>query len=195
MKYILTAIIGYLLGSTTLAILIGDVFFNRDVRNEGSGNLGAANVARCFGLKAALHVLVWDILKCLICLKIGTRLAGGAGLAVAGAACYLGHCFPCFHGFRGGKGVSVGAAIALIVSWKVFFITIGVFLLAAFLSRRVSVGSISAALALAAASFFLAPDVPRIFLGLFAGILTVYMHKDNIERLIHGEEKEFRVNK
>ena len=196
MRYFFACLIGYLLGSTTLALVIGDVFYNRDVRNEGSGNMGATNVTRSFGPTAGVITLLWDIGKCILAMRIGSQLAGEAGLAGAAFACFAGHCFPCLHKFRGGKGVAVGAAIAFAVSWKAFLVVFLVFLVVVFLSRRVSLGSVCAALGLAVVSYSLLSVSPsKAILGIASGIFIIAMHRENIIRLVTGREPAFTLPK
>ena len=193
--FILCALIGYIIGSTTLAILIGDVWFNRDVRNEGSGNMGATNVTRSFGLEAGICTLLWDMGKCVLALIIGRKLGGSTGLSLAGAGCVIGHAFPCFHGFKGGKCVAVGAIIGFAVSPKVFLIIVGVFVLIVLAGKRISLASITAAAALSISSAFLAQNTSIKILGVATGIIIIILHRQNIKRLIRGEEPRFKFTK
>ena len=191
----LCTIIGYLFGSTTLAIFIGDVFYNRDVRNEGSGNMGATNMSRSFGMKAGVWTLLWDVGKCLIALIIGRAVFSEIGICAAGIACLIGHAFPCLHYFKGGKCVACSVAVAFFLSWKIGIIVLAVFALAVLLSRRVSLGSVLAALALAVSSVFLTGSVPEMVLGAFAGCFVILRHHANIRRLIKGTEPAFSISK
>ena len=138
--------------------------------------------------------LLWDIGKCALAMRIGRGLAGDVGVAVSGLACMLGHSFPCLHRFRGGKGVAVGAAIAYAVSPKAFLLIIAVFLLLTGLSRRVTLGSVCASLSLTVYSVIHFADSPaRGVLGIAAGLFVAFMHRDNIRRLIKGEEPAFKA--
>lgn len=194
MKYFFLCIFSYLLGGTMLGLAIGYIYYNRDVRNEGSGNLGATNVARSFGWTSGVLTLLWDLGKSLAALSLGRRI-GAIGVCLSGCFCLIGHCFPCFHRFHGGKGVAVAAIIALFISWKVFAGALLVFVLAVLFSKRVSVGSVCAASLLGILSVVFGQDIPRIILGLFTGCLVIFMHRDNIRRLLKGEEPKFSANR
>ena len=139
---LLTAgIIGYLLGSVSAAVILSRRVFGGDVRKQGSGNAGATNVARVFGMRAGLLTLAGDVLKTALSMFLGGLLAGAEGSAVAAAACMLGHCFPLYFQFHGGKGVSVGAAIATYLDWRLILIILAVFLIVYFCCRKVSLAS------------------------------------------------------
>ena len=131
----------------------------------------------------------------LLSMSIGNALGGELGMALAGTFCVIGHCFPLYFGFKGGKGVSVGAALALACGWQVFLGVIAVFLCVAVLSRKVSLGSVTASLCLpaAAAAFSCSPEL--ITMAGFAALLVVFMHRSNIKRLISGKEPDFKPGK
>lgn len=140
---------GYLLGSLNTGIILSKSLYHRDIRNEGSGNAGATNMARTFGWESGLAVLLGDMLKTEVAVAIGRKLVPGVkGLVLSGLSCLVGHCRPAFYQHRGGKGVSVGAALALILDLKVFGSGILTFLMGALTSHKVSVGSIAAAASL-----------------------------------------------
>ena len=120
--YALIVAAGYLLGSINVAIMYIKRRYGVDVRTEGSGNAGATNVARTHGLGAGLLTLGSDMLKTALAGFLGWKLGGSTGLAVACAAALTGHCFPVYYGFRGGKGVSASACIALLLDWRFFLL-------------------------------------------------------------------------
>lgn len=192
MKYLITALIAYLLGSFCASIPLTKNHYGVDVRSQGSGNAGATNVARVFGLRAGLITLACDMAKTVAAMLLGRWLCGEQGMALAGVLCIIGHCFPVYFGFRGGKGVSVGAALGLITGWKVFLVIMCVFFLVAVLSRKVSLGSISAAMTLPAASAIFNVSPPLLAMNIFSGLLVVFMHRSNIRRLIAGTEGDFK---
>lgn len=191
LRYLFSAIAGYLLGSISVSILLSRHVFHQDIRSAGSGNAGATNAARVFGLGAGALTFLGDFVKTLLALWVGGLLAGVNGACVAGAAALIGHCFPVYYGFRGGKGVSTGAAVALCVDWRVFLIAVVVFALAACLSRRASVASMSAAAVLTIGAAVLAIAPAQKVLGIFAGTLVIFMHRSNIKRLLAGTEPQF----
>lgn len=194
-KYIALALISYLLGSVSFSILMSKLFLGGDVRKQGSGNAGATNMARVYGIKAGLFTLLGDFIKAIISIVIGRLLLGDVGIAVGGIACLIGHCFPVLHGFHGGKGVSVGAAVALAVGWQVFLAVVGSFLLAALLSRKVSLGSICGAISITVAALIFDVSTPRLILSVIGMVIVVFQHRENIARLIKGTEPDFKAAK
>lgn len=195
LKYILLAIGAYLIASINASIILSKGRAEGDVRNHGSGNAGATNMARIYGLRAGILALAVDALKALIAVLIGWWLLGDVGIAVAGIACLIGHCFPVYYHFKGGKGVSVGAAIGLAIDWRAFLVIVCVFFIFALLSKKVSLGSICAAVALTIASIAFHVSTPRLVLAVAATVLVVFQHRANIKRLIQGKEPDFKPAK
>lgn len=194
LKYIFICAGGYLLGSVSISIILSRML-GVDVRKKGSGNAGATNMARSYGLVAGFATLAGDFLKAAVVMFVAYRLCGDWGLLAGGAACITGHCFPIFYDFRGGKGISVGAAIGLAIDWRVFVGIVIVFLIAAFLSKKVSLGSLCAAVAVVILSFAFALPLPRLLLAIYAASLAIFQHRANIRRLSAGEEPDFRAAK
>lgn len=195
MKIILIALIAYLLGSFCASIPLSRRCCGGDVRLYGSGNAGATNMARVYGLKAGLATLLLDMLKTVAAMLLGEYFMGGAGKAVAGAFCIIGHCFPLYFGFRGGKGVSVGAALGLMTRLPVLGIIMAVFFTTAAISRKVSLGSVTAAVSLPLASWLTLAGEEIIMMNVFSAALVVFMHRGNISRLIKGTEPDFHPKK
>lgn len=195
-KYLLVVVAGYLLGSVSSAIIYIKKKYHVDVREEGSGNAGATNVARTHGLQAGLITLGFDMVKTALSALIGWWLLGETGVAVGCAAALTGHCWPIYFNFRGGKGVSVSACIALLLDWRFFLILLVLFFATFFLSKRVSVCSITAAAAYPWIYLLLHPGMsPAFYLCLYIMVLVIVFHRSNIRRLIRGEEPEFRFGK
>ena len=192
LKYIFIIVGGYLLGSVSISIILSRML-GVDVRKKGSGNAGATNMARSFGLPAGFATLAGDFLKAAVVMFIAYRLCGDWGLLAGGAACITGHCFPIFYDFRGGKGISVGAAIGLAIDWRVFVGIVIVFLIAAFLSKKVSLGSLCAAVAVVILSIVFAVSLPRLLLAIYAAALAIFQHRANLKRLSEGTEPDFRA--
>ena len=195
LKYLLVIIVGYLLGSLSVSVLLSRNLLGSDVRSHGSGNAGATNMARVYGMKAGVLTLAGDMLKALLAMWLGNLLLGDNGLAAAGIACILGHCFPVFHDFKGGKGISVGAAIGLAIDWRVFVFIIAVFLITAFLTKKVSFGSLCASIAIIVACLLFHVSTPKLILAIFAMVLAIYQHRANIKRLHDGTEADFKAAK
>ena len=193
LKYILTAVCAYFLGSVSVSILLSRGIMNADVRAHGSGNAGATNMARVFGLRMGAVTLAGDMLKAALAMLLGFALLGERGMCVAGALCLVGHCYPALHEFRGGKGVSVGTAVFLAADWRVLAVAVVFFALAALLSRKVSLGSLAAAVSGFAAAAYLALPLPRLLLVAFTMLLVILRHRENIIRLVRGTEPDFTL--
>ena len=193
MIILLCAAAGYLLGSVSVSILVTKYIFHADLRTKGSGNAGATNAARVYGLGAGMMTFAGDFAKSILAMLLGRWLGGITGLAVGGAACLLGHCFPVYFKFKGGKAVSAGAAVGLMVSWKMFLILVAVFAVMALVSKRASVCSIVCAVVLAAATPLFTKEPALIALAAFTGLLVLVMHRSNIRRLLRGEEPPFQL--
>lgn len=194
-KYALIAAAGYLLGSMSASILLSRLALGGDVRGKGSGNAGATNMARVYGWGMGFVTLGCDMLKAILSCWIGSRLLGDVGLALGGICCMLGHCFPVFHKFKGGKGISAGAALGLMIDWRVFVCIIAVFLIVAVLSKKVSLGSITACVAITVFSVVFGVGTPKIVLAAFAMCLAIFQHRGNIRRLLNGTEPDFKAAK
>ena len=185
---------GYLLGSLSLAVFLSQRL-GADIRTLGSGNAGATNMARVYGALPGVAVLLFDIGKAAAAMLLGAHLAGESGLAAAGIACVLGHCYPILHGFRGGKAVSVGAAASFAVDGRVGVAALAIFAVTVLLSKKVSLGSVCAALSVAVTALLVRPSAPRLVLALFAALMLLWRHRENIARLRSGTEKDFRFGK
>lgn len=192
----LAAVAGYLLGSISVAIVACRRLYGADVREYGSGNAGATNVARVFGMKAGVITFVGDLIKSAVALLLGTWLCGEAGRCAAACACLVGHCWPVFFGFRGGKGVTVSAAVALLLDPRLFLILVAVFFIAFYFSRTVSICSISAAIAYPLIMLLLHDTSrPMLITGIFVALLVIFLHRENIQRILHGTEPKFKAKK
>ncbi|MBR4472742.1 MAG: glycerol-3-phosphate 1-O-acyltransferase PlsY [Oscillospiraceae bacterium] len=194
LKWLLVPAAAYLLGSLSFSIILSRML-GRDIRQQGSGNAGATNMTRVFGWAAGVATLVFDVLKAVAAMLIGRALLGDVGICLGGIGSMVGHCWPVFHHFKGGKGISVGAALGLMIDWRVFAVIIVVFLIVALLSRKVSLGSICAAISIVPATLVFAPRPPMIVMATVGMILAVYRHSENIRRLLAGTEPDFRAGK
>ena len=194
-KIIFSIIISYFIGNFSGSILLSRFVYGRDIRTCGSGNAGATNMARSFGLKMGVITLVCDTLKTVIAILIGKVLLNEQGLCLAGIACLTGHCYPALYGFKGGKGVSVCAAAIWFIDWRVGAAALAVFILTALWSRKVSFGSLCAAAVVSAAALIISPPLPKLFLAFFCSILIILRHRENIARLMAGTEPDFKSKK
>ena len=195
LKYAIVIVAGYLLGSLSASVLLSKAGWGRDVRKHGSGNAGATNMARVFGLGAGFATLAGDMLKAAAAMYLGMKLLGDAGIAAGGIACVLGHCFPVFHEFHGGKGISVGLGAGLGLSWPVALLAFAVFLMVAIPSKYVSLGSICAAVALPTWGFVLGFTPQALAPTIAVCIMVIWSHRANIERLRTGTERKFTLHK
>ena len=187
----LLVVAGYLLGSVSFALLLVRWRTGRDIRTVGSGNAGATNVLRAHGKALALAVALLDIAKGAAAVLLVRTVTGDPRYAAAaGFAAILGHVFPVFSGFRGGKGVATAVGAFLVLAPLGTLACMAVFVLAVAVTRYVSVGSIVAIVLLPPAARVLshAPDAVLIAAAATA-VLVVLKHLDNIKRLARGEER------
>lgn len=191
---IIGVLVSYLLGNHNGAVAVSNMMHD-DVRSHGSGNGGLTNFIRNFGAGKALYVILIDAGKAVLaCLLTGLLLRPygyyAGGMALGGLAVMLGHAFPILLGFRGGKGILSGLFIALTVDWRIAVIILTVFLMAYLLTQYVSLGSVLAAVAFAVSFGVLHwGNWPVAGCGILMGCLAVFMHRDNIRRLLKGQER------
>lgn len=191
MKIVLSALIAYVLGSASFSIVLSKLMYRKDVREEGSGNAGATNMARSFGKLAGALTLLGDVLKTVLAVVIGRSLAGDWGVVVSCLGCQIGHCFPAYHHFKGGKGVAVGLAITAMVDWRITVTVLVVFIITAILSRKISLASILATFSAIPAAFLTVKDWRYLCMIIIAASIIIFRHSENISRLIKGEERDF----
>lgn len=210
---LLTAVISYLLGSCNSAIIVGKWIQKKDIRDYGSHNAGLTNTLRCFGKGCAALTLVGDLGKGIVAvllskglfhlLQVGFTPAMDLQLVgyIAGIFAILGHVFPLYYGFKGGKGVLVGVSVFLVIDWRVFCILVGIFIIVLVLTKYVSLGSIIASACCPFVTFliqhFRAEPLPLWYQLVNTGMAAlmagwvIFMHRSNIERLRSGTENRF----
>lgn len=194
------AVLGYLLGSINCAVVISKLKYGDDIRKHGSGNAGATNMSRTYGKSAGIATLLGDVLKTVAAVSVARFLCGDVIAYMTGMFCALGHAFPCYYGFRGGKCVAVTAAMALALDPVVFVIAFAVFALVLAGTKYVSLASISAALMYPLVLNNLMTiryghgDL-RIVFALAVCVLIIFLHRENIKRLIDGKENKFSFKK
>jgi glycerol-3-phosphate acyltransferase PlsY len=197
-SYLLTALGAYLIGSVPTGYLWGKAR-GIDIRTAGSGNIGATNVFRTLGKKAGIAVLVIDGLKG----YLACRWFAGADDAqaleyhkmLAGLFVILGHNYTCWLKFKGGKGIATSAGVMAALVPAAFGIALGTWVIVFLLSKYVSVASITAAGVLPFAVYFTTSSRPMLVLGTVFGLLAIYRHKTNIQRLMNGTESRFGKKK
>ena len=204
LSVILAAICAYLLGSINSAIIVSKLFAKKDIRDFGSGNAGLTNVLRTFGKGPAAIVLIGDFMKGVLSVVIGNllfRYVGGVegfmlGGYIAAIFAVLGHVFPLFYGFKGGKGILVTAGVMVVLDPLVLCVILGTFIIVVLISKIVSLGSVAAAIVYPFATLgiglLMKRNTPFIdaVLALLISILVIYMHRANIKQLLtHTEPK------
>ncbi len=224
-RFIIAAVVAYLLGSINTAVLVTKIVTKgkEDIRNMGSGNAGFTNVLRSVGKIPAVITIVCDALKCIIAVLLGGLIFStiasdnqifsnefvNCGKYIAGIFCILGHSYPIYFKFKGGKGVVTAAALIAIEDWRVFIAIIIVFLIVFLITKIISAASITAAVLYAPltflATFFLdymsgaGYSLMYVILStvasLIIGIFVIVKHKANIGRLLRGEEKKITAKK
>lgn len=227
---LLCAIVSYLLGSCNSAIIFVRLLKGEDVRSKGSKNAGLTNTFRCYGVVPALCTLIGDLAKGIIAVILSRLIFKwlGTGLSdlfkflgilyqplsdghntifvgyISGFFAILGHIFPVYYGFKGGKGVLVASSILLVIDPMTFAIVIPFFILVLAITRYVSVASISSAIAypiitfvsqILRRSFTLSEVIIHTILVVGTSIILIYMHRTNIERLKNGTENKFHLKK
>ncbi len=197
----LSFLMAYFIGSISSAILVGKIMAGDDIRHHGSGNAGATNALRTYGKKAAVFVVVGDCLKAVVAILLAKLLAGDsndADLAVyaAGLGAVLGHNFPVYFHFRGGKGIIVSTVCMLFADWQLALAVIAFSLLIMIVFRYVSLGSILGAFAFAVVgSLWHWGDIAFVVFAILLGGLAILMHRSNIKRLLQGTENRLGKKK
>ncbi len=187
------AIIAYLIGSIPFGLVLTRLAGYGDIRSIGSGNIGATNVLRTGSKMLALLTLVLDCAKGAVAVLAGAQL--GPDMAVIAAACvFLGHLFPVWLGFRGGKGVATAGGVLIAIAWPVGLLAAATWLAVAFAVRYSSLAAL-AACAAAVLFGFLLTDPQRAELIAFIAVLVVIRHHQNIRRLFRGEESKIALSK
>ncbi|MBQ7050359.1 MAG: glycerol-3-phosphate 1-O-acyltransferase PlsY, partial [Firmicutes bacterium] len=193
---IFAVLIGYVLGSIPFALVIGKVFYKTDIRQHGSHNLGGGNAGRVLGKKAGLAVMTCDILKVTLAVFLVSLFAdpvpGNLSLIIAGFAAAMGHCFPLFAHFKGGKAVATmygflfGMALIAGYSFWIFFVPLITFLVVLYIWRIVSLSSLLSAIVNTVFIFFTADSLPLFIASLIFTLIILIRHRKNWQRLLHG---------
>jgi glycerol-3-phosphate acyltransferase PlsY len=187
-------VVAYLLGSISSAVIVGRLLGTADPRTEGSGNPGATNMLRIGGKKAGAITLVGDMLKGLIAVLVARAIGAGADVqALAAGAAFLGHLFPVFFGFKGGKGVATALGALLGLQWSVGLLVMGTWLVMAALFRYSSLAALIAAAAAPFYMWWLKPEPAVIAAVVVMSVLLYWRHRSNIRNLLDGKEGRIRL--
>lgn len=190
-------LIPYLLGSINTAILVSKYFYHDDIRNYGSGNAGFTNVMRTYGKKAALITFGGDFLKTVLAVLVGWCVFGYLTAYIAGFACFLGHIFPVFYGFKGGKGVLCMGTIMLMLDWRIFLVMITVFVGIVMATKYISAGSVICAMMFPLMlNRMNNTGIHMIeFVAIAIAVIVVIKHRTNLKRIFDGTESKFKIKK
>jgi len=192
----IAALMAYLLGNLNGSVCVSSIVADDDVRKHGSGNAGLTNFIRNYGAGKAIYVVLIDAGKAVIaCTAAGMLLESYGyyleGKVLGGLCVMLGHVFPALLGGKGGKGILSGLFVALAVDWRIAVLILAVFLISYLLTWYVSLGSVLAATAFAVGFvIFHSDNIPVMIAGVVMGVLTVFMHRGNIVRLLKGQERK-----
>ena len=205
---ILFLLIAYLIGAIPSAVWLGRTFYNTDVREYGSGNSGTTNTFRVLGVKAGIPVLIMDVLKGWIAVNLVSLISENQLFSderafeiklVFGISAVIGHLFPVYTGFRGGKGIATLLGLMLGIYWQAALCSSLVFVLSFLISKYVSLSSIIASVTFPIIIIFVLPlqnaNSSLILFSVFVPILTLITHQKNIERLLRREENRVRFEK
>lgn len=189
MPLTLLIVIAYLIGSVPFALILARRLGTADLRRIGSGNLGAANVLRTAGVRAGITVMLLDVAKGAGSVMLAQRFDAGAVTAAAGLAAIVGHVFPVWLRFRGGKGVATACGVFSVLTPLAIGPTLAVFLGAVWISRYVSVGSILASVALPPIAYATGSPAPVLGVAVAASTLILIRHRTNLARVLAGTEQ------
>ena len=206
LTYIVIGIIAYLIGSISFSVIISKKMAGFDVREKGSKNAGSTNVLRTVGKKAAVITLLCDVLKGVVAVliayivgKIVDNVDRAILVQVAALCVVIGHTFPIFFKFKGGKGVATSLGIVLLLNWQIGWICLVLALVLMILTRMVSLGSISAAILFPVLTIFITENYlvegNYIIFGILLAAFVVYNHRANVKRILTGTENKLNFNK
>ena len=199
LSWLILLLLGYFLGCLNGSVMVSHFIIRDDVRQHGSGNAGLTNFYRTYGAKYALGVILFDMGKTVVACLLGgamfNHLFGdwALGVLLGGLGCELGHMFPVFFGFKGGKGILSGGTLVWLLNWRVALIAWVLFAAMWLLTRDVSLGSVSAAASMPISTwFFCGHSLLYTVLGAVIAALVVWCHRENITRLLHHQERKFQ---
>lgn len=193
---IICLLIGYLFGCIQTAFIVGKITKNIDVREHGSGNAGMTNVTRVIGRRAGLFVFVMDVLKAMAAFLLCAFFLGGEGFTLwtglyAGFGVLLGHNFPFFLGFRGGKGIASSLGLMLLIDWRAALAVYALGVVVVLIWRYISLASLLMLFLFPVVLFALGHVVETIAVTAVMTVMAFYLHRSNIQRLIGGTERKF----
>lgn len=208
-KFIIIAVISYFLGSLNFSIIVSKALAKKDIRESGSGNAGATNMLRTYGKKFAVFTMIGDILKVAAAILIAFIIldaplnlifgfADNKDTAVtiilykefAGFFCVLGHIFPCYFKFKGGKGVAACTGMVILVDWRIALILFVIFVLTVLISNWISLGSIIIAVLFPVLILIFYKSLILTLIALLFAVIVIIAHRENIKRILNGTENK-----
>lgn len=212
LKCVLIGVVSYLLGSLNFSIILSEVVKKKDIRKSGSGNAGATNMMRTYGIKAAVGTMLGDIFKVAIGILVAFAILGVPMKYIftnpadaaeiqrvmlykefAGLFCVLGHIFPLYFKFKGGKGVAACTGMVIIVDWRIALILFVIFVSVILISKWISLGSIVIAILYPVLIFIFYKNWILSLVALLFTAIVIIAHRENIKRLIKGEENKITL--
>ena len=196
-KLIFCIIIAYFLGNISGGMIFGKLLFNKDIRDYGSKNAGTTNALRVFGIKAGALTFIIDVLKSLLACFIGMKLLGLSGILLAGIFVVIGHNWPIFLNFKGGKGIASSFGFIMFLDYKIAIVAIIIFIIIVILTKYISLGSMLTTTLVLPISyiFFKYRNIYVLLTFFLLASLSIYRHKSNIVRLINGNENKINFKK
>ncbi|WP_294684365.1 glycerol-3-phosphate 1-O-acyltransferase PlsY [uncultured Finegoldia sp.] len=188
---IILGIICYFIGNISGSIVLSKLIYKQDIRNYGSKNAGATNALRVYGIKVGLATFVIDFLKGYLCAALGFKFFGSLGILVCGFLCVLGHILPVIYNFKGGKGIATSFGVLLFAQPLQILILLILFLIVVLITKYVSLGSILGCIsAVIYGLIYIKKDFYIGLVYILLGIISLFKHRTNINRLIHGKESK-----
>ena len=196
-KFIICIAIAYLLGNISGGMIFGKLLFNKDIRDYGSKNAGTTNALRVFGIKAGALTFIIDVLKSLLACFIGMKLLGLSGILLAGIFVVIGHNWPIFLNFKGGKGIASSFGFIMFLDYKIAIVAIIIFIIIVILTKYISLGSMLTTTLVLPISyiFFGYRNIYVLLTFLLLASLSIFRHNSNIIRLINGNENKIKIKK
>ena len=194
MKFFLASVVAYLIGSIPNGLILGKLFWQIDLREHGSKNIGATNAYRTLGAKPAALIFIMDLLKGIIGVWLGSYMVGTPlAMILGGITAIIGHNWSVFLKFTGGKGVATGLGVIAMLMPQVTIIVFITWIVIVYITKYVSLASIVAAMMVPICSYFFNEPLEYMCFSILAAGFVVYRHKSNIQRLINGNESKIKA--
>lgn len=202
-KLVVIAVLSYLLGSVNFGIILSRKIEKDDVREHGSGNAGSTNMLRSYGKKMAALTIIGDMLKVAVAILIARFIIGSEDYnsyilfakSFAGLFCVLGHIFPCYFNFKGGKGVATCGGMVFMIDWRIALILLVIFILIVAVTKWVSLGSIIMAVLYPILMFAFYRSLWITVISAVFSVIVIVAHRNNIKKLINGTESKISFSK